>query len=274
MKRLEVLIVGRGKLGTALHRAGRLGGHRVQIAPFRGWSPRGVCTANLLVLAVRDRDLEPLALRLGSTRFVTGKTAVVHVAGARSSASLASLRGVASGVAQMHPMVAFASTGFSPSLLGAHAHLEGDAAALKVARHFCRSVGLIPRTFPGLDTVGYHAAAGLVANGAAALAALGHELLRVSGAREADIAHCLGPLLRSVAENVEVLGMPGALTGPVRRGDVAGLAKHLQTIRELLPSAASLYAEAARAQLPLARALEDAPPEAFDAVEALLNAGA
>ena len=92
-----------------------------------------------------------------------------------------------------------------------------------------------------------------------------------SGARAQDVPHILGPLLRSVAENVEALGMPGALTGPVRRGDAAGLARHLSTIRKLLPEAASFYAEAARAQLPLARVLADAPVESFDAVEALLR---
>ena len=270
-RRLEVFILGRGKLGVALHRAARRAGHRVQIASFRSWHPAGPLTADLVILAVRDKELEALAAQLAASNLVKKKTAVVHVAGARSSATLDALRGSCAGVAQMHPMVAFASAAFSPALTGAHAHLEGDLAAVAVARRFCRSVGLIPRTFPQLNCVGYHAAAGLVANGAAALAALGQELLLRSGARADDIPHLLGPLLRSVAENVEALGMPGALTGPVRRGDAAGLEKHLITIRQLLPSAASFYAEAARAQRPLARALGDAPSEAFDAVEALLS---
>ena len=79
-----------------------------------------------------------------------------------------------------------------------------------------------PATFarlPRLDEVGYHAAAGLVANGAAALAAVGVELLVVSGVPRKEAPKMLGPLLRSVAENVEALGFPDALTGPIRRGD-------------------------------------------------------
>lgn len=272
MKRsLQVLIVGRGKLGVALHGAARRAGHRVQIASSRSWSATTPVTADLLVVAVRDKDIEPLAEALARAGSVGAKTVVVHVAGARPSDVLRALRGHAAGVAQMHPMIAFATPAFAPTLTGGHAHIEGDAAAVAVAKRFCRSLGLVPRTFPALNTVGYHAAAGLVANGAAALAALGQELLVRSGARAADVPHLLGPLLRSVAENVEALGMPGALTGPVRRGDAPGLAKHLATIRELLPEAASFYAEAARAQLPLARALADAPPESFDAVETLLR---
>ncbi len=272
MKRsLEVLVLGRGKLGVALHKAARRAGHRVRVASSRAWDPRTPVDADLLVLAVRDKDIEPLARSLAAAGAVGARTAVVHVAGARGADVLAPLRGHAAGVAQMHPMIAFATPSFSPSLVGGHAHVAGDASAVKIARRFCRSLGLVPRTFPGLDTVGYHAAAGLVANGAAALAALGQELLARSGARREDIPHLLGPLLRTVAENVEALGMPGALTGPVRRGDAAGLERHLATIRALLPEAAAFYAEAARAQLPLARALADAPQESFDAVEALLR---
>jgi predicted short-subunit dehydrogenase-like oxidoreductase (DUF2520 family) len=125
----------------------------------------------------------------------------------------------------------------------------------------------VPRELPGLDTVAYHAAAGLVANGAAALAAVGAELL-VHGGVPRDVAPAmLGPLLRSVAENVSMLGFPDALTGPVRRGDVAGLQKHLATLRAKLPSAVPLYVAAAAAQLPLARAIGDATPASLDAIE-------
>jgi predicted short-subunit dehydrogenase-like oxidoreductase (DUF2520 family) len=83
----------------------------------------------------------------------------------------------------------------------------------------------------------------------------------------------LGPLLRSVADNVEALGFPAALTGPVRRGDAAGVQKHLATLREKLPQAVPLYLEAAAAQLPLARAIGDAPADSFDTVARVLDAG-
>src|SRR5947209_18714792 len=114
---------------------------------------------------------------------------------------------------------------------------------------------MTPRTFPSLDTVGYHAAAGLVANGAAALAAIGAELLVVSGVARGVAPKMLGPLLRSVAENVEALGFPEALTGPVRRGDAGAVAKHLAILRAKLPSASPLYLASAEAQLPLARSI-------------------
>ena len=130
---------------------------------------------------------------------------------------------------------------------------------------------MTPRTFPGLDPVGYHAAAGLVANGAAALAAQGLTVLKAAGVPEEDAPKLLGPLLRSVAENVEKLGFPAALTGPVRRGDRAAIARAQEVLAARARDVVPLYLAAVRAQLPLARALAEAPPEAFDGIQDWLD---
>jgi predicted short-subunit dehydrogenase-like oxidoreductase (DUF2520 family) len=172
----------------------------------------------------------------------------------------------------MHPMISFASRTFTPSLSRGQLHVDGDAAAVRAARRLGRRLGMTPRTIAGLDRVAYHAAAGLVANGAAALAAGGVELLAKAGVTREVAVAMLGPLLRSVAENVERLGLPEALTGPVRRGDAAGVGKHLETLGRLAPELVPFYVAAARTQIPLARALGDAPAESFDALEAKLSA--
>jgi predicted short-subunit dehydrogenase-like oxidoreductase (DUF2520 family) len=149
--------------------------------------------------------------------------------------------------------------------------VKGDAVAERRARALAKRLGMTPRRFEPLDTIGYHAAAGLVANGAAALAAIGAELLAKSGV-PADVApKMLGPLLRSVAENVEALGFPDALTGPVRRGDPTAVEKHLGVLRERCPSAIPLYLASVEAQVPLARAIGEAPAAGFDAIEAFVS---
>jgi predicted short-subunit dehydrogenase-like oxidoreductase (DUF2520 family) len=111
-----------------------------------------------------------------------------------------------------------------------------------------------------------------VANGAAALAAGGLDLLeRAHVARDVGAA-MLGPLLRSVADNVERLGMPDALTGPVRRGDAAGIERQIQTLGRLAPHLVPFYAAASRLQVPLARSVGEAEPQSFDAIEEKLRA--
>jgi predicted short-subunit dehydrogenase-like oxidoreductase (DUF2520 family) len=109
-----------------------------------------------------------------------------------------------------------------------------------------------------------------VANGAAALAAGGATLLARAGIDGPTAAAMLGPLLRSVAENVEKMGLPRALTGPVRRGDAVGVARHLEMLRRLAPDLVPLYIAATRTQIAVARTLGEEPAAAFDRIEAAL----
>jgi predicted short-subunit dehydrogenase-like oxidoreductase (DUF2520 family) len=270
---MRVFILGSGKVGRGLARALRHAGWSVELRAGRDGVPPRPIAAPLLILATRDGDLPRLCEDLVARRLVTPRTACVHVAGARGPELLAPLRAVSAGVAQMHPMISFADPAFLPTLARGNLHVSGDPVAVRRARAVARALGMTARTIPGLDRVGYHAAAGLVANGAAALAALGAELLVKSGVRADEAPRLLGPLLRSVADNVEALGFPRALTGPVRRGDAGAVEKHLALIRERVPEAVPLFIAAARAQIPLARALPDASKAALDAVEAVLDRG-
>ena len=265
---LAVYVLGAGKVGTALARALRAAGAKVTLRAARKGLPRAI-DADVVVLAVRDRDVQPTAAAMVGV--VAPRAVVVHVSGALDAEPLAPLRGHCAGVAQMHPMISFASTRKAPGLARGNVHVQGDATAVARARRIACLLGMIPRTVPGLDAIAYHAAAGLVANGAAALAAVGAELLVRAGIARADAPRMLGPLLRSVADNVETLGFPEALTGPVRRGDAASVEKHVATLRAKLPGAIALYLAAAAAQLPLARAIGDAPAASLDAVEAVVR---
>ena len=268
----DVFILGAGKVGAGLARALRATGSRVTLRPQRKGLPTRRIEADLIIVAVRDRDIAGVAETLVSRGLVGHRqVAVVHCAGALGPEALAAARGPNVAVAQMHPMISFASKDRTPDLARGQLHVDGDAAAVRAARALGKQLGMTPRTIPGLDRIAYHAAAGLVANGAAALAAGGVELLGKAGVDAATAAAMLGPLLRSVADNVERLGLPEALTGPVRRGDAAGVGKHLDTLERLSPRLLPIYIAASRTQLPLARALAEAPSASFDAIEAQLG---
>ena len=267
-----VFVFGAGKVGAGLTRALRGAGYRVTLRPARKGLPARRIEADFVIVAVRDRDIPVCAGELVAKGLVGHRrVAIVHCAGALGPEALSAARGARVSVAQMHPMISFATTAFSPTLARGQLHVDGDAAAVKAAKAIGRRLGMTPRTIPALDRIAYHAAAGLCANGAAALAAGGVELLGKAGVDGPTAAAMLGPLLRSVAENVERLGLPGALTGPVRRGDAPGVMKHLETLTRLAPSLAEIYVAAARLQVPLARALGEAPADGFDAIEAGLG---
>lgn len=264
---MRVVIFGAGKVGRSLARALRAAGVRVTLRAARRGPPTRPIDADLLLLAVRDGALAKLARELAVTR----RTAVVHLAGALGPEVLAPLRGRSAGVGQAHPMISFASPTRVPDLGGGHLLVAGDRAAVARARRMARALGMTARAWPDVDRALYHAAGGLVANGATALAAAGAQLLVLAGAPERDVPRVLGPLLRSVAGNVAALGLPEALTGPVRRGDASAVRAHLERIRRDAPGLAQLYLAAARAQIPLAKALGDATPAALAQIEHVLE---
>lgn len=271
---MKVFILGAGKVGRALAAAMKSRGIPVTLRPARKGVPTTRIDADVIILALRDRGLGPVAADLAASGVVPRKAVVVHNAGALPADALAPLRGLTAGIAQMHPMISFASRTKFPTLTRGHVHVKGDAAAERKIRALAKRLGMTPRTFAKLDTVAYHAAAGLVANGAAALAAIGEELLVVAGVPRKDAPKMMGPLLRSVADNVETLGFPDALTGPIRRGDAGAVERQIALLGELLPSAVDLFVASGQAQLPIARAIGDAPPSAFDDLAAVLTRAA
>ena len=79
----------------------------------------------------------------------------------------------------------------------------------------------------------YHAAAALGANGAAALAAVAVRVLEAQGMTRRDAERAMGALLRTVGENVETVGVPTALSGPVIRGDAGTVRRHREALEAL-----------------------------------------
>jgi predicted short-subunit dehydrogenase-like oxidoreductase (DUF2520 family) len=269
----RVFVFGAGKVGSGLARAMRRASLSVTLRPARAGFPRRRIEADVVIIALRDRDIAPCAARLSADELIGHRAcAVLHCAGALGPDVLAGARRPRVAVAQMHPMISFASTRYAPSLDRGQLHVDGDARAVRAATELGKRLGMTPRTIPALDRIAYHAAAGLVANGAAALAAGGVSLLERAGVPAETASAMLGPLLRSVAENVERLGLPRALTGPVRRGDATGVERHLETLRRLAPELVPFYVAAGLTQLPLARALAEAEPASFDAIGRVLGA--
>lgn len=268
---MKVFVFGAGKVGRALATALRKKGVVVTLRPARKGVPTKRIDAQVIVLALRDKQLGPVSADLASSGVVPRNAVVVHNAGSLPAEVLHALRGTSAGVAQMHPMISFASTKFFPTLTKGHVHVQGDPEAEKRARSLAKKLGMTPRTFDDLDTVSYHAAASLVANGACALAAVGVELLALAGVPRVDAPKMLGPLLRSVAENVESLGFPDALTGPVRRGDAHAIERQIELVGRRLPEALPLLLASGLAQLPIAARIGDATKEALQEVDRVLR---
>jgi len=273
-RRRDVIIIGAGNVGTALGRVCRWHGLPSRVRSARRlWGQASLSLGRpwLLILAVRDAEIASWAERLSAEPTALKSTVVAHVAGRLPAEILAPLRPFCAGIAQMHPLISFANPTWVPPLAGGHMHVTGDAEAMRRCRHLAQRIGMRPRTMANLDLPAYHAAAALVANGTAALAHAGAQLLLRAGADADAVPTMLGALLTSVAATISTLGLPAALTGPVRRGDASAVALHLAAITQLAPEAAALYRALARAQIPMATMLSNASPASLAAIERALS---
>lgn len=276
----RVIVVGAGKVGRAL--ASALRAREVEVVLLRGRGPlrRRDFAADLVVIAVAD-PFVPEVARAIVDRIGRGVSrpdgarrlprAVVHVAGALDVEALGAFRSVSVPVGQMHPLLSFAGAegGVAAfSLVGSTVRVSGDPTAVRAARRVSRVLGMVPRHLDRVPAAAYHASAALVANGAVALAASAADLLARHGVARDDAAAMFGPLLASVAANVSALGLPGALTGPVRRGDAATIERHLAVVG---PSR-ELYLALAAVQLDLAAQLDDASAADLGRVRRVLRA--
>ncbi len=266
---MKIYIFGAGKVGCALARALRSGGATVTLRGARRGFPKRAPKANLVILALRDGALAACASQLADGPAGALGT-VVHCAGALDAEVLGSLRARECAVGQLHPLVSLAG-GSGGIVAGTYAHVSGDARAVRLGRAAARLAGMRPFTVEGLNHTLYHACAALLANGGAALASAATTGFARAGCDAQQATVMLGSLLVSVGRNLQELGLPTALTGPVRRGSGSVVRAHLATLQRCAPELVDIYRALAAAQLPLARDLAEATPEDFDEIERLLS---
>jgi predicted short-subunit dehydrogenase-like oxidoreductase (DUF2520 family) len=118
--------------------------------------------------------------------------------------------------------------------------VNGSRRAIATGRRIARACGarvVVAQT----GDARYHAAAALAANGAAALAFVSVGVLEGIGFDKRAAERAIGALLQSVGENVQSLGVPGALTGPIARGEAEAVAHHRKALRRVGQDALSAY---------------------------------
>lgn len=225
---MNVLVVGRGRVGNGLV-AALVASPDIDVdASGRKLSPKVVARADAIVLAVSDSEIESAAERIAP--HLSGHAVVVHCAGARGIDALRACAAEGAAVGVMHPLVSFPSKRRHPPVRNATFTVHGDRRAIAVSRRIATACGA--RTVvasPG--DAAYHAAAALTANGAAALAFASVAILERVGFGRRAAERAIGGLLQTVGHNVQTLGVPDALTGPVARGEPTTIRKHRNALR-------------------------------------------
>ena len=226
----------------------------------------------LLIISVPDRHIADTAATL-SERSWPRESVALHLSGSVEVEALAPLRAAGFAVGSLHPLKSFVGTptaSVSP-LAGIVCALEGDPAALDVAQELANEVGGRPFRLAAGGRAAWHAGATHACNHLVALVDQALDLLQQAGLDRDTGRSALLPLLSSTVENLRE-NQPGqALTGPVVRGDVDVVARHLEALQESSPELAFAYKALAQRALDLARKERDLDQMLAKQIEVKLN---
>lgn len=236
----------------------------------QGGRAGAVRQSGVILLAVPDGAISPVATELAADGCVEARHVVLHLSGLLDRSALAPLASTGAALGSLHPLQTISDPTSAPERLrGAYAGIEGDDRALAAAGELSSDLGLSAVPIPPSAKAAYHAGATFAANYTTVLAAVAERLAVTAGVAP-DVARRLYlPLIRGAAANLDA-GPSAALTGPVRRGDAATVAAHLEALSAV---DRELYVHLAREALRLAR---DAglPPDAADPLSRMLDRSA
>ncbi|MGE3074947.1 MAG: Rossmann-like and DUF2520 domain-containing protein [Dehalococcoidia bacterium] len=183
--------------------------------------------ADVVFLTVPDSRIADVCAAIP---WATGHIAV-HCSGALELDVLAtaSVRGAATGC--LHPLQTFPSRTPEPERFnGVYCGIEGPEPAGSLLSRIASDLGALTFRLDGVDRAKYHAAAVMASNLVVALASAAGRLWTQAGLDPTAGRPALAPLTLAAAQNVSVMELARALTGPVARGDLTTIERHLTAL--------------------------------------------
>jgi predicted short-subunit dehydrogenase-like oxidoreductase (DUF2520 family) len=262
----RIAIVGAGNLGSALavslHRAGyridqivardeaasvrRARSLAKKVAARAVTARRGEIAAEVVWLCVPDGEIAPAARLLAASKGFRARVAL-HSSGALTSDELNALRQRGVAVGSVHPLMTFVPRS-RPSLAGVPFAIEGDAAAVRVARRMVKDLGGSAYSIRKSDKAAYHAWGTFASPLLTALLATTERVAANAGEGGKAARSRMLPILQQTLSNYVALGGRDSFSGPLVRGDVGIIKRHLHSLRPI-PAALDVYLALARAAL-------------------------
>lgn len=197
---------------------------------------------------------------------------VVHCSGADSVESIEPARRLGANVGAFHPLQTFASPRRAiENLPGSTFAIEAEEPLLSTLKNMAAALDGHCIELKAADKVVYHAAAVMACNYLVTLVKLATDLWQTFGVPPEEATRALLPLLKGTMHNIETIGIPRCLTGPIARGDAGTVRKHLEALEKTAPEILSTYRELGRQTIPVAVDKGKITPEQAEKLYTLLE---
>lgn len=262
----SVAFIGAGRLGRTLARA--LAAQGVLVCAVGSRAPESAralaaqlpgcvalpideaaAAAELVFLTVPDDAIAPTAAAL---RWRAGQR-VVHCSGATEVAALAAAQEQGALVGGFHPLQIFSDPERALALLpGSTVAIEAEGVLAEELHVLAERLGMQPLALRPGTRAAYHGAASFAASFLLSMLDEAAQVWAAIGLPREQALRSLLPLARGTLDAAEAKGLAQALAGPISRGDVGVVARHLQAFDALGESHGQFYRELSRRQLVLA----------------------
>lgn len=246
----SVSIIGIGALGQALARALHKQGYAIKSLYNRtsekaerlgsqlevgitGTFPASADElGEILFLSVSDGAITETADRLAALPGDFSGQIVAHCSGAETSALLAPLQNEGAKAASFHPLQTF-NTGSDPQVFrDIYISLEGQEEAVDRLDQLATDLGGHPLHLTAQAKSYLHASAVMASNYLIALLQLAGDIAELGDIDHHDARKALQPLVMMTAQHSAAADLSDVLSGPVARGDVETIEKHLKLLEQ------------------------------------------
>lgn len=199
--------------------------------------------AEIVFLSVSDDAIEGVCSELASNSSFKKDQIVAHFSGALSSEVLATARDSCGAlIASAHPLQTFSSVDSAlQAMPGTYWFCEGNPLALATLTQLITSIGGLPRMIATEKKVLYHAASAIACNYLDTLMDLSLKVAEDADLDRDEAWQALLPLVQATLRNISNAGTTNALTGPISRGDVKTVSRHLEALSESNMQIAEIY---------------------------------
>ena len=290
IRRNRVAIIGAGRVGSALANALCQKGYQIvaiidkhlsSSEKFRTQIQVEICSNNisklipvdLIFISVPDDSIEIIVNEL-KVKFEKMKLSrfLFHTSGALSSDILEPIQKYGVSTASFHPIQTFFGEKQDyRKFENIYVSIEGDKKAVLKAKKIINNLGgkflLIPKEFKPL----YHLACTITSNYLNTLLFTVIDLLKMINFSEKKSLEILFPLISTTIDNIKKNGLNNSLTGPIARGDVGTVKKHLSILSESFSEYKPLYQELGKVAMNYPSIKDKMDSQKYQALEKLLN---
>jgi len=197
-------------------------------------------SADLVFITTPDAAIAEVA---SEVKWHSGQS-VVHCSGADSIDILEPARKSGAMVGGFHPLQTFASVEQAiENIPGSTFGIEAEEPLLTTLKEMATALGGHWIKLEAGDKVAYHAAAVFACNYLVTLVKMATDLWQTFSIPTDEATRALLPLIKGTLHNIETVGIPQCLTGPIARGDTGTVDKHLKTLRKKAPALLFPYKE-------------------------------